>query len=292
MKVRITQKSESYRSEDMEMAHKAIKAKWELLRDDLCLGRFRFDDICEAKKSKFLSEFDRLFTIEGGQVYFSKTLISIFNDAYVVRGAVLHESDTIPTSSRFIPNSAYIKDDNRFSPKGVEWLYLALGFPKNKNGKEKAKFCSEKECRAKKGNVFALCDFIAADKDVKIVDLTMGEKWNPHRQQHEIRRLVKSTQRRNALLKTDVLENDQVCQKNIAAAYANILASELFTPLDSDDKSIAYAPFHCIANYFRSLGYSGIIYQSTVYNKGKNLVLFDKNLAAPVESSIVTYVLT
>ena len=59
-------------------------------------------------------------TIEGGQVYFSKTLISIFNDAYVIRGTVLRESDTIPTSSRFIPNSAYIKDDNRFSPKGVE----------------------------------------------------------------------------------------------------------------------------------------------------------------------------
>ncbi|MFR0998895.1 MAG: RES family NAD+ phosphorylase [Ruminococcus sp.] len=150
----------------------------------------------------------------------------------------------------------------------------------------------EKECRAKKGNVFALCDFIAADKDVMIVDLTMGEKWNPHRQQHEIRRLVKSSQRKNALLKTDVLENDQVCQKNIAAAYANILASELFMPLDSDDKSIAYAPFHCIADYFHSLSYSGIIYQSTVYDKGKSLVLFDKNLAVPVESSIVTYSLT
>lgn len=67
--------------------------------------------------------------------------------------------------------------------------------------------------QSQKGNVFALCDFIAADKDVMIVDLTMGEKWNPHRQQHEIRRLVKSSQRKNALLKTDVLENDQVCQK-------------------------------------------------------------------------------
>ena len=81
-------------------------------------------------------------------------------------------------------------------------------------------------------------------------------------------------------------------KKNIAAAYANILASELFMPLDSDDKSIAYAPFHCIANYFHSSGYSGIIYQSTVYDKVKSLVLFDKNLAVPVESSIVTYSLT
>lgn len=81
----------------------------------------------------------------------------------------------------------------------MEWLYLALVFSKNKKGKGKAKFCLEKECRAKKGNVFALCDFIAADKDVMIVDLTMGEKWNPHRQQHEIRRLVKSSQRKKCL---------------------------------------------------------------------------------------------
>ena len=129
-------------------------------------------------------------------MYFSKTLTTIFNDAYVIRGTILRESDTTPTSSRFMPNSEYIKEDNRFSPKGVEWLYLALGFPKDKNGKEKATLCSEKECKAQKGDVFALCEFIVADKDVKIVDLTLGEKWSPHRQQHEIRRLVRSSQKR------------------------------------------------------------------------------------------------
>lgn len=287
MNAKIDTGSPCYKSEDMEKAHKAIKAKWGLLRNDLRLGKFRFNDVCEAKKSKFLSEFDSLFTIEGGQVYFTKTLTTIFNDAYVIRGTILRESDTTPTSSRFMPNSVYIKEDNRFSPRGVEWLYLALGFPKDKNGKEKAKLCSEKECRAQKGDRFAFCEFIAADNNVKIVDLTLGEKWNPHRQRHEIRRLIKSSRKKDALLRADVLENDLVCQRNIVAAYANIMSSELFVPLiTSDNKSITYAPFHCIAYYFQSLGYGGIIYKSTVYSKGKNLVLFEKKFAIPVEKSI------
>ena len=62
MKAKIVQKSNSYKPEDMMVAHKAINAKWEQLCEDLRLGKYTFDDECEAKKSKFLSEFDGLFT--------------------------------------------------------------------------------------------------------------------------------------------------------------------------------------------------------------------------------------
>lgn len=37
-----------------------------------------------------------------------------------------------------------------------------------------------------------------------------------------------------------------------------------------------------MAQYFLSLGYSGIMYKSTVFDKGKNLVLFNKSLVTPV----------
>lgn len=54
MKAKIVQKSNSYKPEDMMVAHKAIKAKWGLLRKDLQVGKYSFDDESEATKSKFL----------------------------------------------------------------------------------------------------------------------------------------------------------------------------------------------------------------------------------------------
>ena len=37
-----------------------------------------------------------------------------------------------------------------------------------------------------------------------------------------------------------------------------------------------------MAQYYISLGYSGIVYGSTVCPAGKNIVLFDKYMACPV----------
>lgn len=42
-----------------------------------------------------------------------------------------------------------------------------------------------------------------------------------------------------------------------------------------------YAPFQTMAQYYSSLGYSGIIYGSTVSEIGRNIVLFNKNIAKP-----------
>ena len=43
-----------------------------------------------------------------------------------------------------------------------------------------------------------------------------------------------------------------------------------------------YAPFQTMAQYYISLGYTEIIYGSTVSKTGKNIVLFDKTTAHPV----------
>lgn len=105
MKAKIVQKSNSYKPEDMMVAHKAIKAKWGLLRKDLQVGKYSFDDESEATKSKFLSEFDSLFTTDGGEEYFSKTLSDVCNNAYLIRGTILGETEPTPNGNRFIPNS-------------------------------------------------------------------------------------------------------------------------------------------------------------------------------------------
>lgn len=46
-------------------------------------------------------------------------------------------------------------------------------------------------------------------------------------------------------------------------------------------KANTYAPFQVMAQYFISLEFSEIIYKSTVSSVGKNIVLFDKNVAYP-----------
>ena len=47
--------------------------------------------------------------------------------------------------------------------------------------------------------------------------------------------------------------------------YSKLLSEQIFEPLDEkDNKSLMYAPFQTMAQYYISLGYAGIIYGSTV----------------------------
>ena len=78
----------------------------------------------------------------------------------------------------------------------------------------------------------------------------------------------------------------EISRKFCLYIYFKILSSELFKPVENaKSKKFEYAPFHCLAYYFKQLGYDGIIYKSTVSNSryGKNIVLFDKYLANPFD---------
>lgn len=91
-----------------------------------------------------------------------------------------------------------------------------------------------------------MCEFETTEHDGKIVDLTVGETWSPEKQQQEIRRLIKSQRKKNPfIVETEILEHHPICKRNIVAAYANIISSELFVPLDSENRSLIYAPLHC-----------------------------------------------
>jgi hypothetical protein len=63
--------------------------------------------------------------------------------------------------------------------------------------------------------------------------------------------------------------------------YMRLLSEEIFKPIHTLNKELEYAPFQLMGNYFKSLGYKGIIYKSTVSNYGKNIVVFDKNSFMP-----------
>ena len=62
---------------------------------------------------------------------------------------------------------------------------------------------------------------------------------------------------------------------------AKLISEQLFLPVESGEEKYMYAPFQCLAQYFKSLGYVGILYSSTVYPKAKNIVLFDKTMGIP-----------
>ena len=67
------------------------------------------------------------------------------------------------------------------------------------------------------------------------------------------------------------------------STYIKLLSEQIFLPLeDTDNKELLYAPFQCVAQYFLSKGYAGIKYKSTVCTGAKDIVLFDKTMAAPV----------
>ena len=103
-------------------------------------------------------------------------------------------------------------------------------------------------------------------------------KW----QIEKIKKIIKATGF-PPKINIDQKEFEKVFTQWAVYTYVKLLSTQIFKPLDNcDNKAITYAPFQTIAQYYISLGYSGIIYDSTVCLKGKNIVLFDKHMACPI----------
>lgn len=280
-----------------------VMKQWEDFRKALSKGCFSTQDLTEALKHPFLKTFNDQFIMADIVEGIKKTSDEVSTNYTIKRGAKIETDDEFSkiTHSRFVPNMDYIKDDNRFSPKEVEWLYLAIGI----NSAEIEKCCIE-ECRAKAGDMFAIVTFeIPAHQNFKVYDLTIGadydyeelkenffnsmeskyqkqvsaieceKRYNPNVTDAQLKRRIceqtaaTRSERRNILAKLSLL------------TYSKIISENIFSPIDSE-KAEKYAPFHCLAQYFLSQNYSGIIYSSTTYGSGKNLVLFDKNYAVPI----------
>ena len=270
----------------IENNEKSIKSTWQEFRNALANGEFLFDDIESAKKHTFLRVYDDLFNKNAGIVHNTITIRDI-SDYCLGRGTILSESE-IPDYERFIPKKEFIKSDNRFSPPGVEWLYLAIG------DEEDIHTCAKAECRAKQGQRFGFCHFGINDSfdSLKLVDLTIAddisyETLNKQLEdygQSQVKKEIKKAKvlgfvPRNGI---DKEEFKRIFTKWGVYTYAKLLSEQIFEPLsEMEDKSIMYAPFQTMAQYYISLGYSGIIFKSTVYERGKNIVLFDKAIAYP-----------
>ena len=156
---------------DISKSEETIQRTWEDFRSALATGVFSYNELDAAKaNTTFLKVFDDLFS--HCHPFFDISAESILAcPTTLMRAGRLRPADPDPTYSRFIPNKDYITKHNRFSPPGVEWLYLAIGDPCV------AETCALKECRAEAGELFGLCQFkLNEDYSEKtLVDLTIAE---------------------------------------------------------------------------------------------------------------------
>lgn len=270
----------------IENSEKAIRKTWTDFRNSLANGEFTYDEIEKAKKSTFLKTYDDLFNQHSGIEHKTITIKNL-DGLLIGRGTILDDNE-VPNYERFIPKKEYIKRDNRFSPPGVEWLYLAIGNELDIHQ------CSQAECRVEKGNRFGFCHFTFDDScmDLKFVDLSIVdnisyEDLNAQLEnygQKQVKKEIKIAKMLGFVPKhnVNVDEFKRLLTEWGAYTHTKLLSEQIFEPIqDTDDRSIMYAPFHTMAQYYISLGYSGIIYGSTVSNLGRNIVLFDKKIAFP-----------
>lgn len=272
---------------EIEKSEKTIRKTWAEFRDALAKGMFTYDEVEKAKSYTFLKVYDDLFHQHSGIEH--KTIkIKDLKELLVGRGTILGEKEVLDYE-RFIPKKEFIKNDNRFSPPGVEWLYLALG------NEADIHECSQAECRAKEGNRFGFCHFSFDDSslELKLVDLTIAddisyEKLNARLEEYGQKQVKKGIKTAKDLgfiprYNVNVDEFKRFFTEWGVYTYTKLLSEQIFEPLsDTDDKALMYAPFQTMAQYYISLGYSGIIYGSTVSTVGRNIVLFNKNMAYPM----------
>ncbi len=272
-----------------------VRNTWSEFRQKLSDKEFLYDDVNAALQTVFMKVFDGLF--QSTRRYFDKAAEDVLSDdTYVMRAAKLNPGDPEPDYDRFIPNAAFMTEDNRFSPPGVEWLYLAFSDKRSCDEDFSiAEKCALKECRAAKDEKFALCEFRLdkSNEGKKVVDLSIADDIKYADINLTLSKVMQNTYVReiNELIlalkmgmKPQVNSDDikTGLEKWSVCTYAKLISEQLFLPLTTEDKSIMYAPFQCLAQYFLSNGYYGIVYSSTVFPEGKNIVLFDKNFASPV----------
>ena len=272
---------------DIKKSEQAIRKTWSEFREALANGMFSYAEIDKAKELTFLKVYDDLFHQHLGIEH--KTIrIGDLDGTLVGRGTLLGEKE-VPNYERFIPKKEFINKDNRFSPPGVEWLYLALG------NEDEIHQCSQAECRVAKGNRFGFCHFSFEDSslDLKLVDLTIAdnvsyEELNSQLEKYGQKQVKKGIKAAKALgfipkYNTNKAELEKRLTEWAVYTHTKLLSEQIFEPLDdADDKALMYAPFQTMAQYYISFGYSGIIYGSTVLSVGRNIVLFDKNNACPI----------
>jgi len=272
---------------DQKESERIVRETWEEFREKVSKDSFLISDIESAKGITFLKVFDDIFNHQIDQNLLVRSL-SDYSGYKMMRGSILKDGDSDFTYKRLEPISRYMKSENRFSPPGVEWMYLSL-----------AKKCGNAQCgvikelRAKKGDNILLGKYRIPKKHEKrkIIDLTIAKSITKDSIIAEHDRSVKQSINnavyefiREGNFNKSSVENEKALIKCVVMLYAHEIDEQLFVPVDGLDKQYMYKPFQCISQYFLQKSYDGIVYSSTVCSESKNIVLFDKTIPLPMHN--------
>lgn len=220
---------------------------------------------------------------------------------------------------RFIPWES--KTNNRWNPPGRSFLYLSFSRNKKEYSSELSvnEYICLEEYRARKGNTYYFCDFKPVKEgvifDLSYNDITLDEikgiidiHYNdvaskicteilsdPNAISKYKNNKKKLAEQVNKLQDRYNIDS-AILEESFAKQYLKMICSCIYKKVDETDedkREKAYKSFHALALYLEEKGVTGIIYPCTRTNKikGKNLVLFNKLDADPIESSIRQFIL-
>ncbi|WP_017381319.1 RES family NAD+ phosphorylase [Paenisporosarcina sp. TG-14] len=246
---------------------------WDTLKEALYSGEtegLSLDEIIE--KYTFFKVFDDLVNNMAPQFSFP-----IKDLGRMYRGVGVNEDIELDFYQRMIPHPDYVENHNRMNPPGEAFIYLGvIPVKKGKSKEIEKKFILktiEAELRVKKGDSYTSAKF-ESNCDKHIFDV-VGDSSLP----------------------TDIYELAEILRKKpeerskiTALFYFNLFNNDqIFKPVHStkqDVRAREYAPFQFLARYFKSKGYIGIKYRSTVHREGTNIVIFNSENVKLVESSM------
>lgn len=285
-----------------------------LKEDQRKIIRSQWDDVLGTADgmATFIKVFDDVFSNAILQ-YEEKFIIKLSEDIILSRCV----QEKTCNEDRFIPWPN--KTNNRWNPPGKTYLYLS---PKEQDvintpdGITGGQYVNLLECRIEPGTNICFCDF-----KIKAPGRILNLSYNDV-PLHSFRRLLMDANNKIADGITERLISDsevrthlndksyilnriseettahslseEVLTESIAKQYLKSVCSCIYSKVDDKDemeKARAYKSFHILAEYLESKGITGILYPSTRTKRmeGNNIVLFNKEDAAPVHGSIKQY---
>lgn len=202
-------------------------------------------------KKRFFCHLDSVVDILDEFDIDSDCLILFSNDKFFRARVHRKEEPMFKQSEMGCPSEPHLASPGRANPKGISYLYL----------------CCDRETPFYEVRPYYLDrvdigEFLIVEDNVKIVDFT--EKIN--------------------LFNVYCDEGEEAFRKKVKRRVLfDAISRDLSKPLRSFDSELEYIPTQYICEYFKDMGADGIMFESSVRSKGKNLVLFYPEKATCVD---------
>ena len=303
---------------------KEIGADWENVRKKLCSSEIEYNDIPRLKKENFFIWFDDMLTTSEYKAVTKLSNINLLLRSR--RGKVHQKSrfKSLKQGDDDWEKYKDCLKTNRYNEPQRGFMYFGISTDEFIRTFDDVKETCLREIRAFDDSnleYVSTLQFKISDKykDKKVFDFSKINEYKDCDEiikeleeyldefYYDIEKIIIEVLRANniqLLLATNNSYIDMIMQKSgLSLIQKNIIENYLVMMIlklvnDSTFKKIdkskftdeeidnEYAPFHAFANYIENKGYAGIIYNSTVYEGGLNLVLFNRDYVE-IEGEII-----